>query len=312
MAVERDAVSEGPPLAPAIGRLRHAILSLALLVGAGVVWGTFYMLAKVATTAGVHPIGLALWEGLVGGALLYGICLAGRRQLPISGRHLRFYAINGLLGLTIPAVAFFAVAKQLPVGVTTLLFSLVPIMTYGVALAAGVERFAWIRVAGIFAGLTGVLLILLPDTSLPDPRMSIWALVGFAAASLYALQNVYIVKGSPAAVDSFSIASGTLLAGGALLLPAVILTDSLYLPSIPLDRVAWSAIGIAVLSGLGTLLFFGLLRFAGPVYGSQTAYTTMMSGIVMGFVFLDEHLSWWVWAAIGLMSVGVGLVSRRS
>lgn len=311
MAVERGTVAGITTGRPAQGRVHHAVLSLVLLVAAGVVWGAFYMLVKVATTGGIHPIGLALWEGLAGGLVLYAVCIASGRPLPVRGRHLRFYAINGLLGLTIPAVAFFAVAQRLPVGVTTLLFSLVPIMTYGVSLAARVEALAWIRVAGLIAGLAGVLFILLPETSLPEAGMSAWALLGFAAASFYALQNVYIVKGSPAGADSLAVACGTLLGGGVLLVPAVVATDSLYLPPLPPDAVGWSALGIAALSGFGTLLFFGLLRFAGPVYGSQTAYTTMMSGVIMGYAIFDERLSWWVWAAIAMMSVGVALVSRR-
>lgn len=311
MAVERGTVADLVQSRPSPGRTRHAILSLLLLVAAGVVWGMFYILVKVATTGGVHPIGLALWEGLAGGFILYAICIGSGHRLPVDRRHLRFYAINGLLGLTIPAVAFFAVAQRLPVGVTTLLFSLVPIMTYGVSLAARVEGLSWIRVAGILAGLAGVLFILLPEASLPDAGMSAWALLGFAAASFYALQNVYIVKGSPPGTDSLAVSCGTLLGGGLLLIPAVIATSSLYLPPLPPDAVGWSAIGIGVLSALGTLLFFGLLRFAGPVYGSQTAYTTMMSGVIMGYAIFDERLSWWVWAAIALMSAGVALVSRR-
>ena len=311
MAVERQAVAGAGSRHSSHSRVQHAILSLVLLVTSGVVWGGFYMLVKVATTGGIHPIGLALWEGLAGGVIVYAVAVASGRRLPIDGRHLRFYAINGLLGLTIPAVAFFAVAQRLPVGVTTLLFSLVPIMTYGVPLVARVEGLSWVRVAGILAGLSGVLLLLLPDTSLPEPGMSTWALVGFAAASFYALQNVYIVKGSPPDTDSLAVSCGTLLGGGLLLVPAVIATSSLYLPPFPLDAVGWSAMGIAVLSGLGTILFFGLLRYAGPVYGSQTAYTTMMSGVVMGYAIFDERLSWWVWAAIVLMSAGVALVSRR-
>lgn len=311
MAVEPDTVTDVGSAHASRDRMRHAVLSLLLLIAAGVVWGLFYVLVKVATTGGIHPVGLGLWEGLAGGLFLYAACIASGRRIPADPRHLRFYAINGLLGLTIPAVTFFAVAQRLPVGVTTLLFSLVPIMTYVVSLAARIEGLAWIRVGGILAGLAGVLLILLPDASLPEAGMWAWALLGFAAASFYALQNVYTVKGSPTGTDSLAVACGTLLGGGVLLVPAVIATDSLYLPPLPLDAVGWSAIGIAALSGLGTLLFFGLLRFAGPVYGSQTAYTTMMSGVILGFAIFDEHLSWWIWAAIAMMSAGVALVSRR-
>lgn len=287
------------------------LLPFVVLVASGVAWGALYVCAKIATTAGVHPIGLALWEGLGAGTVLYAASLASRRTTTWRIGHLKYYAVMGLLGLTIPAVAFFAVAQHLPVGVTTLLFSLVPIMTYGVALLARAERFAWRRVFGLIAGLAGVLLILLPEASLPEPQMAVWVMLGFAAASLYAIQNVYTVQAMPPGVDALAIAKGTLLMGGLLLVPAVAVTDSLYLPTLPLGPADWSTLGIVLLSAAATLLFFWLLRVAGAVYGSQTAYTTMFAGVAWGFLLFDERLSWWVWAAIALMSAGIALVGGK-
>jgi drug/metabolite transporter (DMT)-like permease len=288
--------------------ITRAILPAFVVALSGVAWGAFYVLAKLATTAGAHPMGLALWEGLVAGLMLCGVYLARQGRLPPGVRNLRFYAINGLLGLTVPAVAFFAVARHLPVGVTTLLFTLVPIMTYALALLIGVERFAWYRVAGVFAGFTGVLLILLPEASLPEPQMAPWVLTGFAAASLYAAQNVYIARSTPPGTDSLATACGTLLVGGALLLPAVALTGGFFLPSWPMDRATWCALGIAALSGAATLMLFWLIRRAGALYASQVAYSTMFGGVLWGFILFDERLGPWVWAAVLLMCLGVALV----
>jgi len=288
----------------------HWLLPAFVVALAGAAWGLFYALAKIATTAGVQPMGLALWEGLVAGGLLLAVALAGRRRLPLDLRHLWFYTVNGLLGLTVPAVAFFACARWLPVGVTTLLFALVPIMTYGLALVVGGERFAWTRVAGILAGLAGVLLILLPETSLPDPAMAPWVLLGFAATSLYAAQIVYLARRTPDGTDPLATACGTLLVGGILLIPAVAATGSLFLPSFPPDAATWCALGIAGLSAMATLMLFWVIEHAGPVFGSQTAYTTMFAGVLWGMVLFGEELSLWVWAAVVLMCAGVGLVGR--
>jgi len=299
--------SATPPLRPGLVRI---LLQGCVVVLAGAAWGLFYAFAKIATTAGVDPMGLALWEGLAAGLLLYGVCRIGRRRFPLDGRHLRFYAISGLLGLTIPAVAFFAVAHHLPVGLTTLLFALVPIMTYGMALACGGERLAWSRVAGILAGLAGVLLILLPETSLPDPAMAPWVLLGFAATSLYSAQIVYLARRTPAGTDSLATACGTLLVGGVLLVPAIAVSGGLFLPSWPPDAATWCALGIAGLSALATLMMFWLIEHAGSVYASQVAYSTMFGGVLWGLVLFDERLSLWVWAAVVLMCAGVALVGR--
>ncbi|MDN0085035.1 hypothetical protein QU487_20210 [Crenobacter sp. SG2305] len=61
---------------------------LALLIGTGSLLGTGLLVAKLATTAGVAPLGYAFWSSLVAGALLLAL---GR--LPAGrGRELARYS----------------------------------------------------------------------------------------------------------------------------------------------------------------------------------------------------------------------------
>lgn len=51
---------------------------------------------------------------------------------------------------------------------------------------------------------------------------------------------------------------------------------------------------------------------AGPVFASQTASTTLLAGVIFGYVLFGERLSPWVWGAIALMALGVLLVRPRN
>ena len=65
-------------------------------------------------------------------------------------------------------------------------------------------------------------------------------------------------------------------------------------------------IGIA---GLAFVMFFTVLRVAGPVYISQVAYIVAVAGIVTGMLIFDERHSSMVRGAVGLIFAGVALVN---
>jgi drug/metabolite transporter (DMT)-like permease len=50
--------------------------------------------------------------------------------------------------------------------------SLVPMLSFPIALALGMDRFSALRFLGLCLGLCAILLIALPETSLPDPPWS--------------------------------------------------------------------------------------------------------------------------------------------
>jgi drug/metabolite transporter (DMT)-like permease len=288
------------------------LLLIAIVVVDGAAWGGLYAVAKAAIDAGAHPLGVAVYEGLGSGVLLLTICLLSGRRLPIAPKDLGFYLISGLLGVSIPAVAIFFATEHLPVGIVTLFFALVPVMTYGFALMAGMEGMDALRVAGIACGLLGMLLIVLPDTSLPDRSAVGWVLIGFAACSCYAIQSVYIAKRTPAHIDTIQMAAGTMLCGGGVLLPIAAATDSVVGPWPLTDPVVLGVVAVGAINCVAILVFFWLIRVAGPVFAVQTGMTTILAGVVFGYTLFGERLSLWVWAAIALMAIGVMLVQPRA
>src|SRR5690606_12665614 len=88
-------------------------------------------------------------------------CVRGRLP-PCDRRHLRYYAISGLLGLALPDTIFFLTVPHLPAGVLAILISFSPLFTYAFALALGDEGFSARRGAGLLAGLAGAMALLGP------------------------------------------------------------------------------------------------------------------------------------------------------
>jgi drug/metabolite transporter (DMT)-like permease len=290
---------------------RRLALPLFLLLVMGIAWGGSFSLLRIARFDGASGFGLAFWEGFGSGVPLLLLLLLTRQQFPLDARSLRFYALSGLLGITIPASALFAAALFLPAGIVAMSNALVPIATYAFALAMAVERFAPLRAFGLVAGLAGVLLVLLPEASLPDPGMAHWALLCFAAVIAYGAQNIYVAKAAPSGMSALAMSAGTLLGGGLLILPFVIATGGFLSLLPPWQPAQMAAMGMMAINASGTVGFLWLIRTAGPVFTSQCAYLVVLFGMLWGITIFGESHSGWIWAALVLMIAGVLLVSLR-
>lgn len=290
---------------------RRLALPLLLLLIMGMGWGGSFSLLHIARFDGASGFGLAFWEGFGSGVPLLLLLLAMRQKFPLDPRALRFYAISGLLGITIPASALFMAALYLPTGIVAMSNALVPMVTYGIALGIRLERFAALRALGLVAGLAGVLFVLVPDASLPDPGMAHWALLGFSAAIAYGMQNVYVARATPAGMSALAMSAGTLLGGGLLVLPLVVATGGFLSLLPPWQPAHYAILGMMAINSSCTVGFLWLIRTAGAVFTSQTAYLVVLFGMLNGILFFGDHHSGWIWAALILMVAGVLLVSLR-
>jgi drug/metabolite transporter (DMT)-like permease len=289
-------------------RLALPIVGL-LIMGTG--WGGNLMLAKLAVGAGASPFALAFFEAAGSALLLLFVGLAQRRLPPADRGHLLFYLLSGATGITIPNVVIFHVAHFLSVGRLSLLLTLVPLVTYAISLLLHVERFAWIRAAGLLVGMIGVVLIVAPPGSLPEPGLAGWVLLGFAATVMFAIQNVYIARAWPQGSDALALSCGTLAFGALLLLPFLLTTGGSIGFARPWGTVQWAVATMASVNALMTVMFTELVRRRGPVFTSQTAYLITIAGVLWGIALFHERHSLWIWAAMLLMCLGVALVSRR-
>ena len=173
-------------------------LALALLFVGGAIWGLSFPAAKLVTEAGAHPFGLSLIAGFFGGVILLSYCLARRRLPPLRRDYLVFYVVAGLLGTALPTAVLYSAAPHLPAGVLAIVIVLVPLMTYVFALGLGLERAEALRALGIVLGLLAILMIVVPEASLPHPAMVGWVLLALVVPASYASENLFIALRRPA------------------------------------------------------------------------------------------------------------------
>lgn len=288
----------------------QSAISLSLLLLLGFIWGTGYSIARFAMTNGVSPLGYGFWQSFGPAILLTFICFKNKSSMKMSVSHLRYYFICGLTGIVIPNTNMYFAAPHLPAGILAVIVNTVPIVAYPMAIAARVESFHWMRFCGVCLALTGLMLIVLPKTSLPSPEVMPWVISALLTPLSFAFCSVYISRYRPAHSNSISISAGTLIASSLMILPLVLSSKSFYMLHLPFslsDKVILLEI---ILSSIGYILFFQLIKIAGPVYYSLVDTIVSLTGLMWGYFLFHEKLNQWTGSAVLFILFALILVTR--
>ncbi|MEE8607897.1 MAG: DMT family transporter [Nitrospiraceae bacterium] len=295
---------------PPLGFIRWFWAWIVLLV-MGVAWGYTVILAKVITAGGAHPFGIAMWTSALGAGFLLVFCTIRRRPISLRRDFLWLYVACGLLGVVVPAVSFYFAAPHLPAGVLSITVTVGPILTFLFSAFVGLERFASLRVLGVAFGVLAVALLVVPETSLPDPSAVPWVLLACVPGLCYALENMILTFRLPDGVSPFTVACGNFLVSSVVLVGVVVATDTFVPLAWPWGVVEWSIAGMAAINAVCFGLFIYLITYAGVVFSTQVAYLITISGVAWGIVIFDEQHSVWVWLSLACILMGLTITRPR-
>ena len=285
------------------------VLTLLLFV-LGVVYGLHFIANKWAFDAGVPIFAYVFWYCLCAGLVLLAGC-AWFRELPtLRFSHWRVYLVMGCFGIAAPLALLTWLSSKLPAGVIGLVVVIAPIVTYLFALALRLDRFRPISGVGIVAGLCAVLLVTVPETSLPEPGMAGWLLLALLAPVSFASVNIFAATIRPPAVSSLTMAAGILLGAALLMLPVMLATGQAWAPPAATGQ---GNIGLLTAIGINVIIwwiFLEIVRNAGPIFFSQSNYVVVLAGLGWGIVLFGEAPSPFIWGATALLFIGVGLLNK--
>lgn len=291
--------------------MRENLFLFAVLACLGAGWGLTQPLTKIAVSEGYRQFGLIFWQLAITAILLGGIALATGRKLPVTAPALRCYVIIALIGTVLPNAASYQAAVYLPAGIISILLSLIPMLALPVALALGNDSFHWRRFAGLGLGLLGVLLIALPETSLPDRAMLAFLPLALIPPLFYAFEGNYVARWGTAGLDPVQVMAGASLVGMAIALPLALLSGQWIDPRPPWGRPDGALLLASVIHAAVYTGYVWMVGRAGAVFAAQVSYLVTGFGVVWAMLLLGERYSLWVWAAFGVMIAGLALVQPR-
>lgn len=293
-------------------RLSKPLLGFIILILLGFIWGTGYSLARFAMTNEVPALGYSFWQSLGPAFIITLILLAkGGPKDKLSVSTARFYLICGLTGIAIPNTSMYFAAPHLPASILAMIVNTVPIIAYPLALFTRLETFNWQRMLGIGLACCGLMLIILPQSSLPSPDMVPWVLSTLITPFSFAFCSIYIARYKPQGSDTLTLTTGMLIASSMLLIPLVALTHNFYYFHFPFAPADWVIVLEIILSSMGYLLFFQLIKVAGPVYYSLVDTIVVLTGLFWGYLIFGEQLNQWTAMAVCLIVIALLLVTRQ-
>jgi drug/metabolite transporter (DMT)-like permease len=278
-----------------------------LLATAGLVWGITFSLAKIAAQAGAHPIGLTLWQAVIGLVILGSYCLIRRIPLDWSRAGLMRALFIALAGTILPSTMYFYAAARLPVAILSITIAMVPIVTYGASLMVRSDQYHPKRMLGLGLGLAGMVLLSQPE-ALPDRSMLPWLVLAILCAVSYAVENLFVDNRVPPGTDMGALLTASMLISTVVLLPLVFLTGVFVPFQFPFGSLELAVTGMGVVTCFAYLIFLQLIRISGAVFASMMAYVVTLSGVAWGMIIFDERPPGIVWLVLVLMIAGMALV----
>jgi drug/metabolite transporter (DMT)-like permease len=292
---------------------RHAskrawLAPLLYLLAGGALLGLSTNFAKLAGEMQLSALAFLFWS-ILGAAIILLALAAYRRHLPpVNRRTVEYYAVSALLGVAGANLLFFSAIPHVGAGFVALIITLPPLLTYIGALTLKMERFQFLRAAGVMSALTGAFTLAFHKLSAPDADY-LWILLALIGPVLLAIGNLYRTLRWPAGVSSDALAPGMLIAASILLLGVGLLPGfSLYVPtgrSLPFVLIAVQAM---VFAGQFLLLFL-LQKSGGPVFLSLLGSVGAVVGVPVAILLQGETAPEGLLLGILLIGAGIALLN---
>ncbi|MEM6897432.1 MAG: DMT family transporter, partial [Pseudomonadota bacterium] len=279
-----------PQAPPQTGQItsRQIWVFSAILVVLGAGWGITQPLAKIAVSTGYQPFGLIFWQLAISALALGIVTLARGKALPITAGTLRVFAMIAFVGTIVPNSASYQAVVYLQSGIMSVLLSTVPMLAFPIALLLGQDRFSWVRLAGLALGLGGVLLIVLPDASLPDPSLVGWVFLALLAPFCYAWEGNLVARFGLAGLDPIQALFGASLFGALFALPLALGTGQWVNPTLEWSRPDLAIIASSLVHAVVYTTYVWLVARAGPTFAVQVSYLVTGFGVLWAMVLLSE------------------------
>jgi drug/metabolite transporter (DMT)-like permease len=275
------------------------------------VWGSAFTMVGVGVRY-ISPIWLVADRLTVGAILVVGyMYLKGYRFPKLSDKRWIWYSILGLTSSVIPFFLLGTGQKTVDSGLSAILVAGMPLMTIVMAHFVTDEKLTLLKLLGFILGLFGIIILFLPD-DLSASLVSDWkaqALI-VGAAFFYALTTV-LAKIAPETPST--IAAAMMMISAAIFgIIAAMFTG--FAEAVPPTDKTWltllMVLGLGIgSSGVATIMYLYVIDVAGTSVMASINYFVPVASVIFGVWLLDEPLTWRIFAAFGIIVLGV-MISR--
>lgn len=265
-----------------------------------------FALAKFIVQSGI-PFFVTLYWQLIGATLILGLLsIIKKKRLSLAKRHINYYVIGGLLGISIPQLMAYSALQFIPAGLFTVLITLSPLMTFLIASLYERKLLPIYRFFGITIGLLGVSIATVGNFQVGETHWQ-WIVLALGVPLMLGVTNIYRYVALPNDIDALSIATGTLLSQVVLLTPVLLITEQHILPTNSESDAYLALVFLSVVIAFSYILTFIMQRMTDGVGFSQIGYFVTLGGVIIGAIFFGEKIGLSMILSICLLFLGLAI-----
>ena len=280
-----------------------------LLVLLALIWASAFFNIKIATYS-YGALTIAFLRVFFGAIPLVLLCYLKNIKIEAFSKDWHWFASIGIINLVIP---FFLIAY----GVQKVQSNLAAILMASTPLTAAVlahfftknEKVNLIKFTGVLVGFSGIV-FLFSDKILINENNFLSALIIFFASTFYVIGGLLTLKISNKKNEN--VTASILIWATLVLFPICMFIDQPWNLSPRLDStISLVYLGIFA-TGIAWLLRFYILKNNGLVFQAQVAYLIPIFGVILGFLILNEKITYKVIIALIAVIIGIYIVKKSS
>ena len=280
-----------------------------LLVFLGVIWASAFFNIKIATDS-FGPITIAFIRVLLGSIPLIILCLYKNIKIEVFSKDWPWFATIGFVNMVFP---FFLIAygvKEVQSNLAAILMSTSPLTSTLLAhFFLKEEKINILKVTGVLIGFSGIV-YLFSDNFLINENNLFSALCILIGSLGYVVGGILTYKISNKKNEN--VTASILIWATIILLPICFYFEKPwnYSPSLT-SVVSITYLGV-IATGLAWVLRFKVLKENGLVFQSQVAYLIPIFAVILGYVFLNELITFKVIIALIAIVIGIFIVKKST
>lgn len=281
------------------------LFEFTLLLLLGFLWGIPYALTKI-SLATIPPLTLVAARVAIAAIMLWLIAFSHGLKVPTQRWLVGRLFVQGCIGCVVPYTLITFGQQSVHSALAAILNSTGPLFVCLINLM-------WIRrkaetlgrLIGVATGLAGVILIAGSSALLDLGRTSLGQLAIILATFSSAAAVIHGRRFAEIAPEV--AAAGTLTWGAVLLIPLCFLFESPFTSKPTTDAIMALLLNATAATAVGFVVYFRLIRTLGSTSTASVGYLKPAVAVLIGCLFLGEHLTWT--AAIGLMAILSGVAA---
>jgi drug/metabolite transporter (DMT)-like permease len=274
------------------------------------IWSSSFLWIKIGVQE-IGPMALTAFRMLFGAVTAVGIGIYQKVSWPRDGKTWRIFAILGPASLAIP-IFFISWGEQtIDSAVASILNATVPLFTIVLAhFLLHDDKMTVQKVLGLLIGFGGVVVLMSKDL-MDSAHSSVIGQLAVILASLFYAGSAVFARKLTRNVDGVVRGAMPLITSALFMWAVGPLAERPFLfPSLSLTWIAILWLGILG-SGVAVIMLWYLIHEIGPTRTSLVTYLFPVGGVILGVIFLNEHLSWQLIAGTVLIIVSLAVVNWK-